>query len=140
MRTSRTWPTLTKTLEAALMVFLRNIGVLSCGVVLCLCLTDASQADPCAPNLLRCNEGQTEERQGIQTEERRSIQTIRGEVRRVEGNTLVVQRFNGQEVQLSVTSTLRNGSIFEPGDWIEAKLGEVNGEKRVLAIHEYQPL
>ena len=56
MRTFRTWPTLTKTLEAALRVLLRNIGVLSCGVVLCLSLADASQADLCASD-----EGQTED-------------------------------------------------------------------------------
>ena len=110
------------------------IGVLSCGVVLCLSLADASQAfqlDPCAnrkgslPNLLRCSE-----------EQRQGIQTIKGEVLRIDGNTLVVQRFNGQEVQLPVTPALSNGHVFEPGDWIEAKLGKVNGEKRVLAIHD----
>ena len=110
------------------------IGALSCGVVLCLSLADASQAfrlDPCAsrkgglPNLLQCSE-----------EQRQGIQTIKGEVLRVDGETLVVERSNGQEVQLPVTAALRNGQVFERGDWIEAKLGEVNGEKRVLAIHD----
>ena len=111
------------------------IGVLSCGVVLCLSLADASQAfrlDPCAnrkgglPNLLLCSE-----------EAQQGIQTIKGEVLRVDGDTLVVERFNGQEVDLPVTAALRNGHVFEPGDWIEAKLGPVTGgEKRVLAIHD----
>ena len=110
------------------------IGVLSCGIVLCLSLADASQAfrlDPCAsrkgglPNLLQCSE-----------EQRQGIQTIKGEVLRVDGDTLVVERFNGQEVELPVTAALRNGHTFEPGDWIEAELSEVNGEKRVLAIHD----
>ena len=110
------------------------ISVLSCGVVLCLSLADAAQAfrvDPCAnrkgglPNLLLCSE-----------EAQQGIQTIKGEVLRVEGDTLVVERFNGQEVELPVTAALRNGHIFEPGDWIEAKLAEVNGEKHVLAIHD----
>ena len=110
------------------------IGVLSCGVVLCLSLADASQAfrlDPCAnrkgglPNLLLCSE-----------EAQQGIQTIKGEVSRVDGDTLVVERFNGQEVDLPVIAALRNGHTFEPGDWIEAKLGQVNGENRVLAIHD----
>ena len=108
------------------------IGIVSCGVVLCLSLADASQAfrlDPCAnrkgslPNLLGCSK-------------EAQIQSIKGEVLRVEGDMLVVERFNGQEVQLPVTAALRNGQVFEPGDWIEAELGEVNGEKRVLAIHD----
>ena len=112
----------------------KTFGVLSCAAVLCLSLADASQAfriDPCAnrkgslPNLLRCSE-----------EERQGIQTIKGEVKSVNGDTLVVERFTGQEVQLPVTAALRNGHVFEPGDWIEAKLGQVNGENRVLAIHD----
>ena len=112
----------------------KTFGVLSCAAVLCLSLADASQAfrvDPCAnrkgslPNLLRCSE-----------EERQGIQTIKGEVKSVNGDTLVVERFTGQEVQLPVTAALRNGHTFEPGDWIEAKLAQVNGENRVLAIHD----
>ena len=110
------------------------IGVLSCGVVLCLSLADASQAfrlDPCAnrkgglPNLLGCSK-----------EAQQGIQTIKGEVLRVDGDTLIVERFNGQEVELPIAA-VRNGHVFEPGDWIEAKLGRVaGGEKRVLAIHD----
>jgi hypothetical protein len=77
------------------------------------------------PNLLLCSE-----------EKQQGIQTIKGEVLRVDGDTLVVERFNGQEVQLPVTAALRNGHIFEPGDWIEAKLADVNHEAQVLSIHE----
>jgi len=112
----------------------KTIGVLSCAAVLCLSLADASQAfrvDPCAsrkgslPNLLRCSE-----------EDRQGIQTIKGEVKYVNGETLVVERFNGQEVQLPIAA-VRNGHVFEPGDWIEAKLGPVaGGEKQVLAIYD----
>ena len=110
------------------------IGVLSCGVVLCLSLADTTQAfrlDPCAnrkgglPNLLLCSE-----------EKQQGIQTIKGEVLRVEGDTLVVERFNGKEVELQVTPAHKNGSVFAPGDRIEAKLAEVNNEERVLSIHE----
>ena len=112
----------------------KTIGVLSCAAVMCLSLADASQAfrvDPCAsrkgslPNLLRCSE-----------EDRQGIQTIKGEVKYVKGETLVVERFNGQEVQLPIAA-VRNGHVFEPGDWIEAKLGPVaGGEKQVLAIYD----
>ena len=112
----------------------KTIGVISCAAVLCLSLADASQAfrvDPCTsrkgslPNLLACSQ-----------EDRQGIQTIKGEVKYVKGETLVVERFNGQEVQLPIAA-VRNGHVFEPGDWIEAKLGPVaGGEKQVLAIHD----
>ena len=112
----------------------KTIGVLSCAAVLCLSLADASQAfriDPCAsrkgslPNLLQCSE-----------EDRQGIQTIKGEVKYVKGETLVVERFNGQEVELPIAA-VRNGHVFAPGDWIEAKLGPIaGGEKQVLAIHD----
>jgi len=106
------------------------IGVLSCGVVLCLGLADVSQAfrlDPCAsrkgslPNLVGCSQ-----------EAQQGIETIKGEVLRVEGDTLVVERFNGQEVELPIAA-MRTGHVFEPGDWIEAK---VDRAKHVLAIHD----
>ncbi|MGH7183590.1 MAG: hypothetical protein ACREJN_16660 [Nitrospiraceae bacterium] len=75
--------------------------------------------------MLRCSE-----------EDRQGIQIIKGEVKYVKGEMLIVERFNGQEVQLPIAA-VRNGHVFEPGDWIEAKLGPVaGGEKQVLAIHD----
>ena len=112
----------------------KTIGVLSCAALLCLSLVDASQAfriDPCAsrkgglPNLVGCSQ-----------EAQQGIQTIKGVVQRVDGDTLIVERFNGQEVELPIAA-VRNGHVFEPGDWIEAKLGPVaGGEKQVLAVHD----
>jgi hypothetical protein len=110
------------------------IGVISCGVVLCLSLasvTQAFQSNPCAtrkgglPNLLLCSK-----------EKQQGIKTIKGEVLRVDGDRLIVERYNGKEVELPLTPTLKNGSALEPGDQIEAKLAEVNHEERVLSIHK----
>ena len=110
------------------------IGVISCGVVLCLSLASATQAfgpNPCAnrkgglPNLLLCSE-----------EKQQGIQTIRGKVLRVDGDTLLIERFNGKEVRLHLDPTVKNGSVIDPGDRIEAKLADVNYEKRVLSIRE----
>ena len=110
------------------------IGVISCGVVLSLSLASVTQAfgpNPCAtrkgglPNLLLCSE-----------EKQQGIQTIKGEVLRVDGDTLLIERFNGKEVRLRVDPTAKNGSVIKPGDWIEAKLADVNDEERVLSIRE----
>lgn len=109
------------------------IGVISCGVVLSLSLATAAQAiepNTCAKGkdglpLLLCSE-----------EERQGIKTIKGEVLRVDGDTFLIQRFNGQEVRLHLDPTVKNDSVIEPGDWIEAKLTDVNYEERVLSIRK----
>ena len=110
------------------------IGVISCGVVLRLSLASVTQAfgtNPCAnrkgglPNLLLCSE-----------EKQQGIQTIKGEVLRMDGDTLLVERFNGKEVRLQLDPTVKNGSNINPGDRIEAKLADVNYEERVLSIRE----
>lgn len=110
------------------------IGVISCGVVLSLGLTSVTQAfgpNPCAmrkgglPNLLLCS-----------VEKQQGIQTVKGEVLRVDGNSLLIERFNGKEVRLHLDTTIKNGSEIAPGDRIEAKLADVNFEKQVLSIRE----
>jgi hypothetical protein len=110
------------------------IGVISCGVVLSMSLASATQAfgpNPCAnrkgglPNLLLCSE-----------EKQQGIQTIKGEVLRVDGDTLLIERFNGKAVRLQLDPTVKNGSVIKPGDRIEAKVAVVNYEERVLSIRE----
>lgn len=110
------------------------IGVISCGVVLSLSLASVTQAfvpNPCAtrkgglPNLLLCSE-----------EKQQGIRTIKGEVLRVDGDTMLVERFNGQELRLYLDPTIKNGNRIDPGDRIEAKLADVNYEERVLSIRE----
>ena len=110
------------------------IGVISCGVVLSLSLanaTQAFQANPCAtrkgglPNLLLCSE-----------EKQQGIRTIKGEVLRVDGDALLILRFNGQQMQLHLDPTVKMGSVIERGDRIEAKVAVVDYQKRLLSIRE----
>lgn len=113
------------------------IGVVSYGVVLCLSLSNATQArermkpDPCAerkggqPNLVKCDE-----------ETRHGIDTIKGEVLRVEGSNYMIQRINGQEMLLHADATTQTTGIIGRGDRIEAKVGEVDNQKHVLSIRE----
>ena len=122
---------------------LKVVSVLSCGVVLCLSLSNASQAlegvgpDPCAerkggqPNLLRCSE-----------ERRQGMETIKGEVLRVDGDNFIVQRFDGKEVALRIEPTTHQSVAMQPGARIEAKVhnakdvNEIRDQRRVPSIRQ----
>ena len=98
------------------------IGIISCSVVLCLSLANATQAaesmklDPCADR----------------KETRHGIETIKGEVLRFDRNNLLVQRFfNGKEVRLYIDQDTRMTEFIGQGDRIEAK---VNDQAEVLSI------
>lgn len=111
------------------------IGVMSCSVVLCLSLSDTTQAtekmkhDPCAdrkgelPDLMKC-----------EAETRQGIETVTGEVLRIEGDSLVVERFDGKKVHLHIDESTKMGSFIGRGDRIEANVREVNDQGHVLTI------
>jgi len=111
------------------------IGIISCSVVLCLSLSNATQAaesmklDPCAdrknghPNLVKCNK-----------EPRHGIETIKGEVLRFERNTVLVQQFDGKEVRLHIDQDTRMTEFIGQGDRVEANVHEVNDQEHVLTI------
>jgi len=115
------------------------IGVMSCSFVLCLSLSNVTQAadrmevDPCADRkgseatLVKCNE-----------EARQGIHTIKGEVLRVDGNDYLVERYDGKEVSLRVDSATEKSGTIGRGDRIEAKVREVNEEKRVLSLRQVE--
>ena len=112
------------------------IGVMSCSAVLCLSLSNATQAaesvkpDPCAdrksgqPNLVKCN-----------IETWYDIETIKGEVLRFERNNFLVQRFDGKEVRLHIDQDTRMTEFIGQGDRIEVNVHEVNDQTHVLSIH-----
>jgi hypothetical protein len=109
------------------------IGVLSCSVVLCLSLSNATQAgvkhDPCADSkgelsgLVKCD-----------AETREGIETVKGEVLRIEGDSFVVERFDGKKVNLHIDETTKMGSFIGAGDHVEAKVRAVNDQEHVLTI------
>jgi hypothetical protein len=111
------------------------IGVISCSVVLGLSLSNAAQArmspGPCAdmnkgqPNLLMCDE-----------ETRQGIETIKGEVLRVDGDNLLIGRFNGQQMGLHIDKTTKMIGHIGRGDRIEAKVAEVDYQKHVLSLRQ----
>jgi hypothetical protein len=123
------------------------VGVLSCGVVLCLTLSNTAQAaddalgadtmksDPCADrvNII----GQSEPMNC----DRDATDTIKGEVLRIQGDNYVVQRFTGQEVRLHTDANTEIAEGLRQGDRIEARVNDVrdmNDNKRVLSIRQIE--
>ncbi len=84
--------------------------------------------DPCADrkggqsNLVKCDE-----------ETRQGVETIKGEVSRIDGNDLLVQRYNGKEVRFHIDQATRMTEFIGPDDRIEAK---VDDQEHVLSIHQ----
>ena len=114
------------------------IGVISCSAVLCLSLSNATQAgmkhDPCAdrkgglPNLVMCDE-----------ETRQGIETVKGEVLSIEGGNYLIERFDGKEMQLHVDQTTKMSGHIGRGDRIEAKVRELNDQQEhVLSLHRLE--
>jgi hypothetical protein len=68
----------------------------------------------------------------------RGIHTVKGEVLRVDGDSYLIQGFDGKEVRYRVDSgTEMKGSISR-GDRIEAKVRTVNDQTRVLSLRPLQ--
>jgi hypothetical protein len=100
------------------------IGVMSCGVVMCLTLSNAAIAavsggSDCAerkggqPDLLKCDQ-----------EIRQGIETVRGDVLRVEGDNLLVIRPDGKEVRVHLDETTQMFGYVGPGERVEAKMNK----------------
>jgi hypothetical protein len=114
------------------------IGVMSCSIVLCLSLSNVTQAanmevDPCAdrkggqPNLQKCDE-----------ETRQGIHTIKGEVLRVDGDSYLIQGYDGKEVSYRVDPGTEMSGRIGRGDRIEAKVRKVEDEMRVLSLRQLE--
>ena len=113
--------------------FPQIVGSVSSGFVLCLTLSSTTHAaaDPCPDkkaspsSLARCAE-----------EKRQGIETIKGEVLHIEGDNYMVQKFYGKVVWLVSDAASQIMGRILLGDTIEAKVREVDNQKRVLSIHQ----
>ncbi len=123
------------------------VGVLSCGLLLCLGLSPAAQAGTAAPTTDEMKADQSDRRQGGQdageTQLRDEMQggpstdgqMIKGEVLRVEGDNYFVKGQDGKEVRLHTDQTTQKTGSINRGDRIEAK---VNEENHALSIRSAQ--
>ena len=119
------------------------VGVLSCGFLLCLGLSNAAQAGNAASTTDEMKADQSDRRQGGQEAGEQQMnddmtggqskdgKMIKGEVLRVEGDNYFVKGQDGKEVRMHIDKTTEKIGSFKQGDRIEAK---VNDENHALSI------
>jgi hypothetical protein len=116
------------------------VGVLSCGFLLCLGLSNAAQAGnvPGASDVMK-TDSQTD-RQGFQSDDDKQknvddkkgsthaedAKTITGELFRVEDGNYFVKVKDGKEVRLHTDKTTKMTGEIKKGDRIEAQVNEQN--------------
>jgi hypothetical protein len=116
-----------------------SISMVSCGFMLCLSLSNITQADeyrnydPCAeipglqPNPMKCGE-----------KTQRGIHIIVGEILHMKGTNLLVKQTDGEEVLLRIDLYTQLDGQIRPGNRIVAKVNGVECEKHVLSINKTQ--
>lgn len=102
------------------------VGLMSCGFLLCLGLSNAAQAAD------EMKGGQADQMKGGDSERGK---TIKGEVLRVEGDNYFVKGPDGKEVRLHTDQTTQKTGTIHQGDGIEAK---VNDQNHALSIRSAQ--
>lgn len=132
------------------MVFIpKVVGVLSCGFLLCLGLSNAAQAEhPPAPSDVMKTDSVTD-RQGFQSDDdkqknvddekgsnsAKGARMIKGELSRVKDGNYFVKVKDGKEVRLHTDKTTQMTGEIRKGDRIEA---QVNNENHALSIRPAQ--
>ena len=113
----------------------KSIGTVVAGLVLCLSLSNGTQADeyknydPCAQipgrqlNPEKCSE-----------KSQQGIHTITGEILHMNSANLLVKKSDGEEVFLRIDLNTQLGGQISPGNRIEAKVNSVEGETHLLSI------
>ena len=121
------------------------VGVLSCGFVLCLGLSNATQAEhtPAPSDVMKTDS--VTDRQGFQSDDDKQknvnnekgsnhadgAKTIKGELSRVEDGNYFVKVKDGKEVRLHTDKTTEMMGEIKKGDRVEAK---VNDQNHALSI------
>ena len=106
------------------------VGLMSCGFLLCLGLSNAAQAD----NAASAEDGMKAGLKGEQ-DTLKDGRTIEGEVLRVEGENYFVKEQDGKEVRLHTDKTTQKMGEIKQGDRIEAK---VNDQNHALSMRSAQ--
>ena len=113
----------------------KMVGLMSCGLVLCLGLSTTAQAGNAAAAAEELKRGQADsmksEQDSMKGRNAAQSQTIKGEVLRVEGETYFVKGPDGKEVRLHTDATTQKVGNIRQGDRIEA---DVNDQNHALSI------
>jgi hypothetical protein len=121
------------------------VGILSCGVLLCLGLSTAALAEhaPASSDVMKTDS--VTDKQGFQSDDdkqknvdaekgsssAKGAKTIKGELLRIEDGTYFVKGKDGKEVRLHTDKTTQMMGEIKKGDRIEA---QVNNQNHALSI------
>ena len=126
------------------------VGVLSCGFLLCLGLSNAAQAEneptPGPSDVMKTNSVTGEEGFSYDEDNQENVnekgsnpangaKTIKGELSRVEDGSYFVKAKDGKEVRVHTDKTTKMMGKIQKGDRIEAK---VNKKNHALSIRSAQ--
>ncbi|HKP00738.1 MAG TPA: hypothetical protein VJU02_03805 [Nitrospiraceae bacterium] len=106
----------------------KAVGVLSCGLLLCLGLSSTTQAEEMKAGQSEGTGGQTDQK-GMTLQ--KQVHFIKGNVVRVEYGNYTVKQKDGTEVILHTDKTTQMMGQIKKGDRIEAK---VNDQNHALSI------
>jgi len=106
----------------------KAVGVLSCGLLLCLGLSSTTQAEEMKAGQSEGTSGQADQK-GMTLQ--KQVHLIKGNVVRVEYGNYTVKQKDGTEVILHTDNTTQMMGQFKKGDRIEAK---VNDQNHALSI------
>jgi hypothetical protein len=123
------------------------VGILSCGLLLCLGLSNIAQAEnaPSASDVMKTDS--QSDRQGYQSDDdkqtngkvesspAKGAKTITGELVRVKDGNYFVKVKGGKEVRLHTDKTTQMAGEVKKGDRIEAKM---NAQNHALSIRSIQ--
>jgi hypothetical protein len=115
------------------------VGRIVCGVLLCLGLFHAAEAENAASAAYEVNADQPDHRQGrhvsdkIKADPSPTAKTIKGNVLRVEGDTVFIKRRDGKETRVHVDRTTQMGKNIEPGEPVEVKVNDQNHALSILS-------
>lgn len=128
------------------------VGVLLCGLLLCLGLSDAAQAEhsPSASDVMK-TDSQSDSGLGFQSDDDRQknagdmkgstrvedAKTIQGELVRVKAGNYFIKVKGGKEVRLHTDKTTQMIGEIKKGDRIEAK---TNDQNHALSIRSAQKI
>src|SRR5690348_12483847 len=136
--------------EAPMVSIPKIVGVLLCGLLLCLGLSNAAQAEhsPSSSDVMK-TDSQSDSGLGFQSDDDRQknvddkkgstsvkdTKTITGELVRVQDGNYFVKVQGGKEVRMHTDKTTQMVGEIKKGDRIEAKM---NAQKHALSIRSAQ--
>jgi hypothetical protein len=122
------------------------VGVITCGFLLCLGLSNTAQGDYAASAADEMKAGQSVSSKAglpahlVKGEEgkQKDVRAIRGEVLRIEHENYFVKQYDGKEVRLHIDEMTQMTGNIGQGERIEAQVNDQNHALSILSAQAAQ--